>query len=271
VAIAAVCWLLVGREAQKQACFLRLVGAGLAAAAAHLLLDLCANTGIALLWPFPAGGRRFCWNLSDGLDGFLLAILIFCAFLPALLSLVTEEIGAQSAAGTRPGRAWGVAAILLASLYLGGRALLHDRATSRLSVSRFHDRAALHWAAFPAPGSLFIWRGVVETEATIEEIDVPLREERSFDPDRARSFFKPEPSSVLDAVAATPLARAFTGIARFPTLSIERTAEGYHAELRDIGDSPLHTHTAFYLAAFHLDENGKVLKSDLRMVSAKGP
>jgi membrane-bound metal-dependent hydrolase YbcI (DUF457 family) len=267
LAVAAAAWAASRRNALPGASFLRLAGAGATGAALHVLLDLCANTGIELFWPFRV--TRISWNLAEGFDPILLALLALCAFLPALLSLVSEEIGARKDA--RAGRGWGVTALLLVMLYLGGRWILRDRAVTLLANARFHSRAPLHWEAFPEGVSLFAWRGMVETEATLEEIEVRVGPGDSFDPDRSRTHFKPDPSPIVDAVAKTSLAGAFRSLARFPVLSIEHTLDGYRTELRDLGGPPLRTPGGAWVARVELDEQGKSRTQELDFVPEKKP
>ena len=235
------------------------LAAAFAAAAVHLLLDLSSNTGIELFWPLR--GMRVAWNLAGNFEGILLSVLAACALLPGLFSLVTEEIGAQT--DTRPGRGWPLAALSLVVLDLGLRAFLHGRAEDLLGAARFQDATPRRWAAYPAGLSPFTWRGVAETDSSLVEVEVPVALGGAFDPQRASIRFKPEASPALDAAAATSLARAYTALARFPAASVEQGAEGMHVELRELGDSLLHTSGGTWLASIDLDAQTKVTHQEL--------
>jgi membrane-bound metal-dependent hydrolase YbcI (DUF457 family) len=243
------------------------LGSAIAGTGAHLLLDACSNAGIAFYWPFRAA--RVAWNLAGGFDGLLVALLTVCILLPALFSLITEEIGAGGEA--QPSRAWPFAALLLAAIYLGGRAMLHSRAEEILGAAQYQGSAPRHWAAYPLGTVPLTWRGVVETETFLGEMEVRVAGGPPFDPRRASLRFKPESSAALDVAAASPLARAYTAQARFPSASIEQTAEGVRAELRELGDSPLRSSGGVWLAVIELDAQSHVLRQDLHFLPSRTP
>jgi len=228
--------------------------------AVHVLLDLCSTTGIELYWPFRA--TRVSWNLLSRFDAILLAVLIVCALLPALFGLVTEEISGRK--DPRPPRAWPVTAVVLVLLYLGGRAILHERAEMLLSDADYFGKSPLHWAAFASGSSPFTWQGVVETDSFLAEIEVPVGFGRPFEPDTAVPQFKPEPSPLVDAAAASALARAYTSLARFPLLTLEPTSDGARADIRELGESPLRERRGAWHAVIDLDSQSKVIRQELR-------
>ncbi len=237
-----------------------LLAAAFVSCGAHLVLDLCSTTGIEIYWPVRSA--RASWNIAGSFDAILFAILALCALLPILFGLVTEEIGAPKDA--RPARGWPMAALVLAVLYLGARATLHARAEMLLGDAEYHGKIALHWAAFASGSSPFTWHGVVETEAFLAEVEVPVGRGRAFAPETATLVYKPEPSALLDSAAAAPLARAYTALARFPLVTLEATAEGSRAELRELGDSALHGRGGGWRAVIDLDAQSKVTHEELR-------
>src|SRR5208282_4060914 len=113
--IAIGAWFAFRRRAEASPLLSRLLVTGFAAAGLHLLLDLSANTGIELYWPFRAG--RIAWNLIGGFDIIPLLLLAVLALFSALFSLITEEIGARK--DPRPPRGWPLAALALLVLLLG--------------------------------------------------------------------------------------------------------------------------------------------------------
>jgi hypothetical protein len=181
--------------------------------------------------------------------------------LPVLFRLVGEEIGARQ--GGRAGRAWSIAALVFLALFCAARFLLHERAASLLAANQYHGRAPLHSGAFPDSANPFHWLGAVETDASIEEIEVPLGPGADFNPDRSRTYYKPEASPALDAARQSPAAARFLGLARFPSASIDRTAEGFHVEFREIGFSPLRDVRGYYYAEVELDGQARVLREEI--------
>ena len=238
-----------------------LAGFGFAALGigSHLLLDLTNSFGLALLWPFSP--ERTAWSLTPLLDPILLSVLLLALLLPGLFRLITDEIGARS--GKRAGRGWAIAALVFLAFYCGARFLLHTRAVTLLGSSQFHGRAALHVGAFADSANPFHWLGVVETEASIEEVEVPLGPGTAFNPDRSRTYFKPEASPALDAAHGAPEAMRFLALARFPCASIERTGDGWRVQFRDIGFSPLRDARGYLFAAVELDGQARVIREEL--------
>jgi len=180
MAIAFGAWIRLRRRAQTPPPLSPFLIAAFAAAGLHLLLDLSANAGIELYWPFRSA--RVAWNLTGGFDVILLLLLIVFALIPALLSLITEEIGARR--DPRPPRGWPVAALVLLVLMFGARAILHSRAEALLGAAGYDGSTPRHWAAFPEGVLPFTWRGVVETDSFLAEVEVPVGIGEPFAPGR---------------------------------------------------------------------------------------
>ena len=256
--IAAATWA-IARKRPGVAPLPRLMAAGMVSTGVHLLLDLCSTTGIELYWPFRMD--RLSWNVISNFDAILLAILALCAVLPVLFGLISEEIGAQQ--GARPPRGWPITAVALALCYFAARTTLHQRAEMLLGNAEYNGKSAIHWSAFADGSSPFTWRGVVETDAFLAEVEVPVGTGGRFLPESAALKFKPEAAPALDAAAASPLARAYTALARFPLITLETTGEGTRAELTELGNSPVRTGSGAWRAVIDLDAQGKVTRQEL--------
>lgn len=232
VAVAAVFWLLGRRQKKYPVRLLPAMGACLAGAGAHLTVALLDVRGAQLLWPF----RRdwFAWDLLEPMDPWVLLLLVAGLLLPGLFRLVSEEIGARPE--PRRYSHGAIVALLLIAIYCGGRALLHSRARAMLNARLYHGAAPLAVGVFPASASPMVWRGVVETETTLEVFqvraggDLPLGS--------GQTHFKPEPSPVLEAAQGTAAARKFIPFARFPLARVIRLLEGYRVEIRDLRFEP---------------------------------
>ena len=265
-AIAGAVWF--GARGLEQAPSLaRLLAAASAAAAAHVLLDLCSTTGIELYWPFARA--RVSWNLVTGLDAILLAILALCALLSVLTGLVSEEIG--DARDPRPPRTWPVTALILVLIYLGARAMLHQRAEELLGRADYKGNTARRWEAFPAGANPFAWRGVVETDTFLAELDVPLGPGAEFSAENAALHYKPEPSPQEAAAAGAPLARAYVALARFPSLTLTGSADGTEAQFRELGYSALRSRHGMWLALVELGPDAKVVREELFYDATRAP
>jgi membrane-bound metal-dependent hydrolase YbcI (DUF457 family) len=239
--------------------FLSALGLASLGVAAHVLLDLTNSNGVALLWPFRTA--RTAWNFNLLLDPILLGMLLFTLLLPGLFRMVNEEIGARTEG--RAGRGWSMVALAFLALFCASRFFLQQRAVILLGANLYHDRAPLHAGAFPDSANPFHWLGAVETEVSIEEVEVRVGPGAEFNPDRSRTYYKPEASPALDAARAAPVAARFLTLARFPSASITRTADGFRVDFRDIGLSSLRNLRGYYFAQVELDAQARVLREEL--------
>ncbi len=198
--------------------------------ASHLVLDLCQADGVQLLWPFRQ--RWFAWDLAPSLDLWLLVILFTGILLPALFRLISEEIGERRK--SRGPRRGAILALVLATLYLGGRGTLHARAVNLLMSREYHGAAPLSAGAFPSGASPLAWRGICVFPALYRESEISLGSDDDFDPDRAAARYKPEPSPELSAASNTPVSKEFLRYARFPLANAEQEENGFRVEIRDL-------------------------------------
>ncbi len=233
------------------------------AAVAHLLLDLTNSYGVKLLWPFRE--KWYAWDLLDSIDPWVLGLLLLGLLLPGLFRLVSEEIGARPK--KRGAQRGAVIALALLTLYCGARWVLHDRALELLWARVYHGAAPLAVGAFPASASLLTWSGVVETDNTLEEIEVPLAVGSNFDPDAARTHFKPEPSPALDAARRSELGRDYLQFARFPRATVQKTQDGYRVQLRDLRFSSRLPGRRALVAIIDLNREVQVANEELQFAS----
>jgi len=199
-------------------------------AASHMLLDLASGAGVQLFWPFRA--RWTSWDIINDLDLWTLLILILGLLLPMLIGLVNEEVGARKK-GPGGQRAAFVTLALLAA-YFGWRANLHSRAVDLLLSREYHGRIALSAEAFPASSAPYQWRGIVDTDDTMELVDVPLGPADEFDANRSETLYKPHPSLALAAGEDSTAARAFLLYAKVPFAQVRPLEAGYRVEIRDL-------------------------------------
>ncbi|MCL6481136.1 MAG: metal-dependent hydrolase [Firmicutes bacterium] len=231
IAVAVLFWLS-GRWSRRPVRLWAALAACLTGAGVHLVVALLDAHGAQLLWPF----RRdwYAWDLLEPMDPWVLVLLAGGLLLPALFGLVSEEIGAR-----RPQRSsspGALLALLLVAGYCGSRAVLHERARQMLDARLYDGAAPLALGVFPASASPLLWRGVVETETTLEVFDVRVGVEATL---RARStHYKPEPSPVLEAARSTEAVQRFLLFARFPLARIVRQVEGYRVEIHDLRFEP---------------------------------
>jgi inner membrane protein len=258
-------WGRQGEESRRVA-YLPALAVCACAAGMHLLLDLTNDAGVKLLWPFSA--RWFAWDLAREVDPGLLVILLAGLLLPVLFNLVGEEIGARGR--KRPGARGAVAALILAAAYVGGRAVTHQRADALLNSHVYQQEAPIRTAAFPTVSPL-LWRGVVETETAMHEVDVSLASGTEFDPRTAQSQFKPENSQALQRAVASEAALEFLAFARFPLARVQPTQDGFEVRIRDRREAAAAPGAAEIIAVITLNAREEVTHSDLRFESGTRP
>jgi membrane-bound metal-dependent hydrolase YbcI (DUF457 family) len=207
-------------------------GAGVAA---HVLLDMLSTVGVELFWPFY--GKFYGTDLVVNLDFWMLAILVLGLLLPLLIRMVNEEIGAKK----KKREGVSVAAIVtfaMLAAYLGGRAGLRARAIHLLLYRDYFGREADSANAYPTLTSPFLWRGVVNTDDTLEVITVPVLNADEFEDDRSLSFFKPPASPELKAAQATSTVKRYLLYAREPFATSERREDDFRVEVKDLRFAP---------------------------------
>lgn len=237
------------------------------AAAGHILLDLASGEGMQLLWPF-----RVHWTaggLVANVDLWVLVLLLAGLLIPQLFRLIGDEIGARKKGARGAGAA--IFTVLLLAVYFGSRADLHSRATGLLLSSEYHGREPLAAGAFPSSVNPLDWRGVVATDNTIEEVDVPLSPGANFQPDASLTHYKPQESPALDAAGKTSAAQAFLKYAEFPLASISRHEDGYRFDLRDARFRDSDASPANIVVRVDLNGNYQVTRQQFRYASSSNP
>lgn len=263
-AVGVAVWF-AGRRREKPVCLVPALVVSFVAALVHLLLDTCNSYGTQLLWPFSR--KWFAWDLLDPVDPWVLVVLFAGLLLPGLFRMVSEEIGARPA--ERGAQRWTILTLAMLLLYAGVRFVLHGQAMTLLNSNLYHGAAPARVGAFPWAASPLVWHGVVATENTLEEIDVPAGPAGYFSPERSRTHFKPESSPPLEAARRTEAVQKFLTFARFPTASVDRLEEGYQVTLRDLR-FPEESRTGRNLiAVVELDNSGRILHEEIRFASSK--
>ncbi|MBI1738915.1 MAG: metal-dependent hydrolase [Acidobacteria bacterium] len=262
VLVAAVFWWFGRKHPTAPLRFWRALAVCGIGAGSHLLLDLPNRYGLRLFWPF--SDQWVAWNIIDTVDVWVLAVLLLGMLLPGLFRLVSEEIGARPE--RRGPQRGAIVALVLLAAYATGKFVLQQRAVQVLSARLYHGDAPLDVGAFPSYVSPLAWRGIVETENTMEEVEVRLGPGSYFDPDRSVTNYKPEPSPMLEAARQTRTFAEFIPSARFPLARVVRTRDGYRVELRDLRFSNDSTRWGGFVAIVEMDEEMHVRKESISSV-----
>ena len=199
----------------------------------HLLLDFTNNYGVRPYWPFSE--RWYSWDIVFIVEPVLLAFLILGLIVPALFSLIHEEIGVRRKGP--PGRLAATMALIGVVLVWGTRDFEHRRAVGALEGRQYQGVAPLRVSAYPNWVNPFLWYGVAETQNFFA-----LTEVNSWAPDvdpqgDMRIRYKPEETPVTLAAKRTYLGRVYLDWAQYPTTETEQVDDGpiaYVVRFRDL-------------------------------------
>lgn len=236
----------------------------LVGAAGHVLLDLASGVGVQLLWPFRA--RWTAWGLATNFDPWILGFLVAGLLLPILFKLVNEEV--TSGQKKRTGQGSAVFTLLLIAGYLGARAHWRSEALDLLLSREYHGRVALSADAFPVPSSPLTWRGVVGTDNTLEEVEVPLNRPGEFDPNNSSTLYKPEDSPALEAAEKSAAASQFLVYARVPIATVRRVEADYRVEVHDARFPQDDDDSANVFLRIDLDSNSQIRREEFLFASS---
>jgi len=195
------------------------------AGVSHILLDFTNNYGVRPFWPFSE--RWYSWDIVFIVEPVLLLVLTLGLILPALFSLINEEIGAgKKDAGPR-GRLAAILALLAVFAYWGLRDYEHRRAFAALQARSYQGVDAIRVSAYPYMINPFRWYGVVETPAFFATMDVDSLNFESMSPEvdteaQMQIHYKPEETPVTLAAKKTYLGRVYLSWAQYPITETEQ-------------------------------------------------
>jgi len=233
-----------------------LFGVCLIATTTHFFMDFANPYGVRPFFPF--SGRWYAWDIMFTVDPLLLGLLAAGLGLPAILRLVSEEVGARTR-GVRRGAIFCLSCVVV---LFGVRDLSRRRVLGWLESHTYGWQQPWRVAAFPAPANPFAWTGVVETESAFHVLPASALDDDVI-PEKARVFPKPAPSPALDAAMETYTARVFVDFARFLWVRTNQTEVGFTVTLRDLRYFSLDTRDATFVARITLDKELRVQSESL--------
>ncbi len=198
----------------------------------HLLLDYTTAYGVRPFWPFSE--RWISWDIVFIVEPVLLVVLTLGLIVPALFSLINEEIGARSKTATPKGRLAATLALLAVAAYWGVRDFEHRRAVAALQVRSYQGADAIRVSAYPYWVNPFRWYGVVETSAFFATMDVDSLAPEVDPRSEMQIRYKPEETLVTLAAKKTYLGRVYLSWAQYP---ITETEELPNDPVDPIGDA----------------------------------
>jgi len=213
-----------------------LYGYALLGALLHLFQDFTNNYGVRPFAPFNL--RWYSWDIVYIVDPFMLLALIAGLVVPALLGLVTAEIGARKR--QFHGRGGAILALAVVAALIVVRDFEHRRAVNALNARTYHNEEPLRASAFPLPLNPFSWNGVVETQSFFHMLPVEpasgVGDPLTVDPQNKGVLrFKPEGTPASLAAKESYLGRAFLDWAAYPVVTVqELNGGGYQVQFEDL-------------------------------------
>jgi inner membrane protein len=188
----------------------------------HILLDFTNNYGVRPFWPFSE--RWYSWDIVFIVEPLLLIALILGLVVPALVSLINEEIGAHQK-GPKGQWAAGVALVAVVLVWTV-RDYEHRRAVNALEARTYQDANPLRVGAYPTWVNPFQWHGVVETKNLFALVSVDSAVPEVDPGDNMQIRYKPEETAATLAAKTSALGRVYLDWARFPITETEALPDG---------------------------------------------
>jgi len=225
----------------------------------HIMLDFTNHYGVRPFWPFLE--KWYSWDIVFIVEPIILLLLVAGLLLPALFSLINDEIGVR-----RKGPQGRLAATLaLAGVVAlwGVRDYEHRRAVNALEARVYEGAEPMRASAYPSWINPFRWYGVVETQnffaTMLVDSSVP-----DVDPEgQMRIRYKPEETPVTLAAKKSYLGRVYLDWAKYPITETEKIEPppGYIVRFTDLRyDYPGRTGRSPLSAAVQLDRDLKVVR-----------
>jgi len=204
----------------------------------HILLDYTTAYGVRPFWPFSE--RWISWDIVYIVEPVLLVILILGLIVPALFSLINQEIRSGRRDKEPSGRVAATVALIVVFVFWGVCDFEHRRAIAALEARTYNGADAIRVSAYPYPMNPFRWHGVVETPVFYATMNVDSLRLDSFapevDPDGTmRILYKPEETPITLAAKKSYLGQVYLSWAQYPITETEELDGGnFTVRMRDL-------------------------------------
>ncbi|MFZ0478490.1 MAG: metal-dependent hydrolase [Terriglobales bacterium] len=189
----------------------------------HILLDYTTAYGVRPFWPFSE--RWISWDIVYIVEPILLVLLILGLTVPALFSLVNEEIGVRQKGP--PGRLAATLALIGVCTYWGLCDFEHRRVIAALDARTYNGADAIRVSAYPYMTNPFRWYAIAETPAFFAMMNVSSRSASSSTPEvdsegKMQIRYKPEETAITLAAKKSYLGRVYLSWAQYPITETEQ-------------------------------------------------
>ena len=197
----------------------------------HLFQDFTNNYGVRPFAPF--NEKWYAWDIVFIVDPIMLLALFLALVVPALMALITEEIGSRKPQFR--GRGAAIFALICLAAVILVRDFEHRRAVNALNARTYRGEDPVRASAFPQPINPFSWSGVVETQDFFQLAPVDSGSGEIDPLNISIVRFKPEETPVTLAAKKSSMGRVYLDWARYPLLTVEKLEGGrYQAQFEDL-------------------------------------
>ncbi len=239
----------------------------------HILLDYTNSYGVRPFWPFSE--RWVSWDIIYIVEPILLVVMTLGLIVPALFSLINQEIGARQKGP--PGRFAATVALLGVFAYWGLCDYQHRRALAALEARTYQGVDAVRISAYSYPLNPFRWYGVAETPGFFALMNVSSLGPEVDPEGRMQIRYKPEETPATLAAKQTYLGRVYLSWAQYPITETEvlpvdpgdNTHAAYLVRFRDLRYTYPGGSRATLGAAILLTRDLKVVEERFGMRSVK--
>jgi inner membrane protein len=218
LAVTAVVWLwhrIRRRELQLAPRWMVIWLLSWLAALSHIFLDWTNNYGVRPFFPF--NPRWYEGSIAFIIEPVVFGSLLLGLVIPGILGLADREIGASGAVFR--GRGWAIAALVLAGVDFGVRAVEHHRALHLISNASFGTQPMIRAGAEPYPVNPFHWAAIVETPDYYQTGSINTRAETVDTNDQDDVIYKPAVTPAVAAAKQSWLGRVYLDWAHFPLVT----------------------------------------------------
>jgi len=197
----------------------------------HLFQDFTNNYGVRPFAPF--NPKWYSWDIVFIIDPVMLTALVLGLAVPALMALITEEIGSRKPRFR--GRGAAILALLCVAAVIFVRDFEHRRAVNALTSRTYRNQEPLRASAFPQPLNPFSWNGVVETRDYFHMLPVDSGSGEVDPLNKGMIRFKTEETPVTLAAKRSRLGRVYLDWAEYPVVTAEQLEGGrYQVQFEDL-------------------------------------
>ncbi len=225
----------------------------LLAVLSHLLLDWTNVYGVRMLLPF--SDRWLHLDITNVIDPVIWLILLAALAFPALVRLITSEIGGRVPG---PARGWAYFALFTLLAYEGVRLTAHDRVVGQLDARLYMGEPASAVYAFPETLGFLRWRGVVYGDGFVYEAPVDLT--TRFDLSDGTFDYQPHDAPALDAAKMTHVFQVFEAFDQAPCWRLNPLVDQVRVELFDLRFGSLRRPA--FIATALVEPDGRVVDAN---------